>query len=624
MIDNLRCSIFLSEFDDFILKNRWVFSHSKVEEFSWLRVAAIKVGGLQICGLIKLALTIFAAIELLYWGVKASKERIFTHIIADADGRHKTEIVKCHAKIGLICQIVTNNLFRIYHKRITQSTQDFDAVIAKLRLTLIQLSNESISLSFRDDLTPEAKENKLRELRLTLLSLGYSQFKIFFNKHGNLEIIDCISFDEGLEQWQREEGRNAAKAVAKIKDAFYLSFLNLSLADLSLRTLPSQIGCMLNIDYLKLTNNQLTTIPDWIGNLNLQLCYLNNNSLTSISPQIGGLQNLWLIDLSNNPNLTELPIALGQCRSLASLRVGNTHIEHAHVAAILNATRALRDGNALEMLPARLNSWQTASGKTFELGFIEQLSLQEKQNINEWLFRLEKSNDFKSSQRPLAEAACSMLQSLNQLPDFKENFFAQINVNQTGCGDRASMSFNEIFLAWKLATLDPNASEKDKLSLMAQAAKTVALRKALQRKISQHGGQQRESVEIYLYYETNLRERLDLLSFMNGMLYTQMGRCNWIDESDLIQEVNRTHLDCMADFPALEAVCDKDDNFNTLWEPEKNTISAKQEPLQSRFENGEINEWQYHCELRKITDELKATKKNHMRRWLDIKLFKNE
>ncbi len=101
---------------------------------------------------------------------------------------------------------------------------------------------------------------------------------------------------------------NLPKEIGKLKN---LTYLNLS--DNSLINIPSEIGKLKNLKTLSLTANPLTSLPADIGNLNnLEIFYVSETSLSSIPIEIKNINNPGLkrISLTNNPNLTEIPIEI--------------------------------------------------------------------------------------------------------------------------------------------------------------------------------------------------------------------------------------------------------------------------------------------------------------------------
>ncbi|MFC7644085.1 leucine-rich repeat domain-containing protein [Streptosporangium lutulentum] len=79
-----------------------------------------------------------------------------------------------------------------------------------------------------------------------------------------------------------------------------LDYLNLT--DNRLTTLPQAIGEMTALRELRLYNNRLATLPDTIGRLSrLRELHLMNNQLTALPGAIGELNQLRHLDLRNNP-----------------------------------------------------------------------------------------------------------------------------------------------------------------------------------------------------------------------------------------------------------------------------------------------------------------------------------
>ena len=439
---------------------------------------------------------------------------------------------------------------------------------------------------------------------LGLFSVSNNQLQSLPAEIGNLTSLGLLSLDHNPLQSLPAEIGNLTSLVA------------LNLNENILQSLPAEIGNLTSLVELHLFENLLKSLPVEIGNLtHLTYLDLEDNRLQSLPAEIGNLTSLREFNLSNNI-LPELPLALGNCSQLTAIDIRGTRIPQANRNAILDLCRAHRDAEALQVLPVRLKAWETFSGQSFQFAFIDNLTLEEKQVITGWLTRLEKTKDFTACQKPLAETVCGILQSL-QDPAFKETFFAQVPVNLEHCGDRAAMALNEIFLAWKLATL-PNASVREQLSLMVRAAKTNALRAALQQKIDQKeradGAPFGESVQVFLYYETELKERLNLLTVISGMLYRSMGKSDWIDEKALVEEVNSTYLDHIVEFPALETFLAKDKDFNAKWEPMADKFVERMEEVESR--KNEMREGDYKAQMDGLKHERELAYKDLARKYI--------
>ena len=165
---------------------------------------------------------------------------------------------------------------------------------------------------------------------------------------------------------------------------------------------------------------------------------------------------------------------------------------------------------------------------------------------------LKSTRMYRAASLQFINSILAILNSLHSLPSFYDTLFPLIEANLIGCGDRAAMGFNEIYLAWHIANLEfAHATEHQQVVLLARAAKTVLLHRELQKKISvyqrthQLAAPLAESVEIYLYYEIALRERLHLLTINTQMLYSEIGRCHWINCDELVYIIQSQYLDEM-------------------------------------------------------------------------------
>ena len=107
---------------------------------------------------------------------------------------------------------------------------------------------------------------------------------------------------------------------------------NLQHIDLSSKNINSldntHIDVFMNLKSLKLTRNKLWFIPDFLTCLNqLEVLVLQNNCLSSLPPNMGDMSALKTLDVSNNPNLKDLPPSLSAIGSLKCIMIAATGLK---------------------------------------------------------------------------------------------------------------------------------------------------------------------------------------------------------------------------------------------------------------------------------------------------------
>jgi len=92
-----------------------------------------------------------------------------------------------------------------------------------------------------------------------------------------------------------------------------------------LKSLPTEIGKLINLQELNLFSSGLIEIPAEIGNLvNLQVLYLAFNNITELPPEIGKLINLNKLEIYRDTLLYSLPYEIGNLINLDTMYlVGN-------------------------------------------------------------------------------------------------------------------------------------------------------------------------------------------------------------------------------------------------------------------------------------------------------------
>ncbi|XP_076278616.1 leucine-rich repeat-containing protein 40 isoform X1 [Lasioglossum baleicum] len=113
---------------------------------------------------------------------------------------------------------------------------------------------------------------------------------------------------------------------------------DVSTVDLSrnmLSVLPDQLSIIERVSDLKLATNQLTSIPEWIGEKykHLQNLNLSNNLLDSLPSSLGLLKYLREIDISFN-RYKEIPQAIYEIESLEILIADNNEITNIDVPSL--------------------------------------------------------------------------------------------------------------------------------------------------------------------------------------------------------------------------------------------------------------------------------------------------
>ncbi|MCP4603722.1 MAG: GTP-binding protein, partial [Proteobacteria bacterium] len=109
------------------------------------------------------------------------------------------------------------------------------------------------------------------------------------------------------------------EALARIRKALDDKSTILNLNDLDLERLPTEIGCLTDLERLYLYNNKLRALPGEIGQLeSLKRLDLDNNQLAELPEEIVQLANLEMLNLPGNLFL-ELPKIIAKLENLKSL-----------------------------------------------------------------------------------------------------------------------------------------------------------------------------------------------------------------------------------------------------------------------------------------------------------------
>lgn len=365
---------------------------------------------------------------------------------------------------------------------------------------------------------------------------------------------------------------------------------------------------------LDLSHNFLSSLPSEIlGMPHLKTLNLSYNRFASLPRSIGRLASLESLNVEGNEGLQELPMTLGRLGGLRTIHTNNTLIISELRRAILDSCRVVSRG---ERFSGRLNLWKEISRTSLNFDFIHNLKAREKRTINEWLSRLEKTDDFRGNQQKLASIACQMLHSIDDNKQFSKMFFDQVDVNNTACGDRAAMAFNEIFAGWKVFTLPKEADLKERLAILVAGAKAAALRTELAKLINQHEPNGNETVQIMLYYHVCLKDKLNHLCCIENMLYPRMGERDWINEENLIEAVGKSFIDHLIEMPLFDQIINDNRSLQESLEKNRERQHEKLEELSEKAEEGKIDDEIYKNLAKELMIEMNDLKKVSVMNWL--------
>lgn len=438
-------------------------------------------------------------------------------------------------------------------------------------------------------------DNKLSELsaeigkcqNLKTIALDNNRFKSFPKEIEKLKNLETLVLKD-----------NELSCVPKDL-RWPICLKEIDLSHNKLDSFPEGIITLESLQKLNLGHNCITSVPQGIEKLkSLTDLILRKNGLKSLPNTLGALLNLKELKVDKNPDLQELPRSLSQIPGLTFIYTNGTKIEEKKRDQILKVCEDLR--STQDALPARLRLWGSLTQNcSFNLDQLmkgcSQLKREEKTTINEWLCRLERTDDYnyKPCQEKIADVVFGMLQSILDDENFREQFLSQAGAYNSDCDNKAAMGLNMLFIAWHLHKLPEKATFKEKVTLLERAAKTLALRRIIGEKIENYENKNglifKEEVEIYLYYEivfSKIGGPKPILTIIDGMPDDMLGRPEmWINEEEIAKEVDDSYLKDLLDLPLFDKVIGKEKSFQELWAKPDEETRAKMEELLEKEPN---------------------------------------
>jgi Leucine-rich repeat (LRR) protein len=340
---------------------------------------------------------------------------------------------------------------------------------------------------------------------------------------------------------------------------------HLNLQGNKLSVIPETIGQLTNLIHLNLQGNKLSVIPETIGNLEkLSQLYLQENRLETLPSSMGNLKDLSLLILTDN-ELTEIPLSLAtslssrceiDCRSNQlsgeaiddfSLLATTTRTQNPTLGPMLDISldedeedEELDETKSLnEYLEIWFERFKTAfperlnhpllfdKTQTLESFYGPLLSHPNNDLVRNLLQKCAFMKDFKNelTRNGVIEKLDLILRTASENKGFRDKFFEALADASDGCGDRYAMIFDKIHALYQVHCIMFNNPE-ELPNLLIGIHRCNVLNEIAQKKLKEitpeSPDEEIDDVEIFLYYQVNLKEALELPISTEEMLFPRM------------------------------------------------------------------------------------------------------
>lgn len=371
-----------------------------------------------------------------------------------------------------------------------------------------------------------------------------------------------------LKQWikdapdRREKRKEAAERILECQKHRFRYF---DLSNLSLTSLPPEIGSLTSLESLSLGHNQLSSLPLEIGRLtSLEYLNISYNQLSSLPLEIGHLTSLQILDIRNN-QLTSLPAEIGQLAHLKHLScyanqltslprglldrrdmivsVGNNRFSRRYAEDALapaarhnpHLTFSIIDDTPVHAaqarsLPELLTFWYGHAGKALPEESYWQVLVDHAgaNQLKTFLARQQSTANFTTGdaahKRVFGGHLCKLLEAMVTDDDFREKAFEELHHANTSCHDREAFAFDKLIMIYE-SLIGVRGKSTEEVASFALGLRRMAM---IEEEAGKLGGDQ---IETALRLQLILKDYLKLPTTTVAMLYPSIAT---VDEAEAL------------------------------------------------------------------------------------------
>jgi Leucine-rich repeat (LRR) protein len=327
-----------------------------------------------------------------------------------------------------------------------------------------------------------------------------------------------------------------------------------------IQSLP-EFGGMPRLQELSLNFNQLTRIPDSIGNLSsLQRVYLFSNALESLPPLLNNehLRQLSIVGINNNPITQQLNTSASRSQ-FSRIREPNTEhlpqrstigINSNPITSELNTSASRSQFSqirvpATQSLMKNVEEWSSIDSQSIQNSWSKIAEDENVNHFNAWLQRLSATIDAKGSH--LRGRITDLLTEMTLLlsedrVDEARNYLAITQEANSSCNDRIAMTLNQLE---QLKIV--HSAERDKYSLSElkalgreMFANDLVMDICVQRAAATKDEGNIEDIEAYLDLQGRVKSKLNLQLGHTKMDYQAHSPFSREEVKDAVKSIKQT------------------------------------------------------------------------------------